>query len=107
MTTIQFDTTTTANFRNALQCKIIREQNDAFRKMVLQDDSVGRWVVTHSVNAEGPQFVSQCIAAIRAFDTFHEDLDPHGDHSMGAFEVNGKAVWFKIDLYDFLSCTFP
>ena len=100
MTTIQFDITTTANFQNALRCKIIREQNDAFRKMGLQDESVGRWVLTKAINDEGPVFVAACIAAVRAYEDFSEDIDPNGDHSMGSFVVDGRTVWFKVDLYD-------
>lgn len=34
-----------------------------------------------------------------SFDTFTEDTDPHGEHDFGAFEHNGKKLFWKIDYY--------
>lgn len=100
MSQVNIDSISITQFGEALRSEIVAQQNDTFRNMVVQCESVGRWVVTHAVNEEGPSFVAACIAAVRAFDAFNEDMDPHGDHSMGSFEVEGKTVWFKIDLYD-------
>ncbi len=33
------------------------------------------------------------------FDSFTEDNDPHGKHDFGAFEHEGKRVFWKIDYY--------
>ncbi len=100
MTSINLDKITLAQFGEALRNGQVARQNDAFRKMIVQNDSVGRWVVTRAVNEEGPEFVAACIAAVRDYDDFNEDIDPCGDHSMGRFKINEKIVWFKIDLYD-------
>lgn len=77
----------------------IAKQNDAFRRS--EDDTIkGQWVLTRAVFEEGRDFMAACIQAVRVFDAFTEDMDPYGDHTLGAFNVEGKTVWFKIDLYD-------
>ena len=83
-----------------LETNAIAQQNDAFRKFPFTDESIGRWVYTAGVAAEGEAFVLDCINAVREFDNFTEDCDPYGERAMGCFEVHGKKVWFKFDLYD-------
>ncbi len=100
MTSIKIDKMTVEQFGEALRREAIAKQNDAFRKMILLDESVGRWVVTRAVYAEGPAFVAACILAVRKFEDFTEEMDPYGERSMGRLEPEGKTVWFKIDLYD-------
>ena len=77
----------------------IAEQNDAFRKRQ-PGGGQGQIVVTRAVDAEGPEFVTACMAAVMTYDNFTEDNDPYETHEMGFMKVMDKDVWFKIDLYD-------
>lgn len=45
-------------------------------------------------------FMHDCFQAVKAYDDFTPDNDPHDTHEMGFMEVAGKKVWWKIDLYD-------
>lgn len=79
----------------------IRELNDAFRKYPWNDASaLGRTMVTHGVNAKGPEFVLRALNAVAGFDAFNADNDPHGEHDFGALEVDGEKLFWKIDCYD-------
>ena len=40
------------------------------------------------------------LLAVRRFDTFDGDNDPHGEHDFGAVEVGGRHCFWKIDTYD-------
>ena len=40
------------------------------------------------------------MTAVRGFDTFTENNDPHGEHDFGSIEVEGETVFFKIDYFD-------
>ena len=40
------------------------------------------------------------IGKVMAFDTFTDDNDPHGEHDFGAFDHDGKRIFWKIDTYD-------
>lgn len=65
-----------------------------------------------STGAGGKIFLTQGIAAlsereqsdiawkVRAFGDFTEDNDPHGEHDFGAFDHNGRKIFWKIDYYD-------
>lgn len=74
----------------------IRELNDAFRTSL----AGGKVYVTDGVNGEGADFVGKALAAVRAFNVFTNDNDPHGEHDFGAFEVDGQKLFWKIDYYD-------
>jgi hypothetical protein len=74
----------------------IRELNDAFRTTGVPAD----WVLTRGVASLGPEFVGQAVRAVRAFDDFTADNDPHGEHDFGAFAVAGESLFWKIDYYD-------
>ncbi|MEP3296570.1 MAG: DUF3768 domain-containing protein [Pseudoruegeria sp.] len=82
------------------ETNIIAEQNDEFRKHVLVDEKVGRWLFTSTVEAEGLEFKLAVLRAVQSFTEFTEEADPYGTHEMGVIEVLGKKVWWKIDLYD-------
>jgi hypothetical protein len=72
----------------------IRELNDAFRA------SGGKVYATDGVSSEGADFVAKAVAALRTFDHFSKDNDPHGEHDFGSFEIDGKKLFWKIDYYD-------
>jgi Protein of unknown function (DUF3768) len=81
----------------------IRELNDALRKSadtILRRVINGQLVVTRGIAARGDDFFTRAIAAVRAFDTFSADNDPHGEHDFGAFDIDGEHLFWKIDYYD-------
>lgn len=78
----------------------IAELNDRFRKTGPMFRSHNRWIWTAGISAEGIAFVFAAIHAVRTFDAFTEDNDPHGEHDFGTVEVNGIKLFWKIDCYD-------
>lgn len=85
---------------NSEQChntNAIRTLNDRFR---CQGVGNGMIMVTRGVHAEGDDFVASVVNAVRDFDQFDRDNDPHGEHDFGALEVAGSRIFFKIDYYD-------
>jgi hypothetical protein len=43
---------------------------------------------------------SELLAAVRRFDAFTADNDPHGEHDFGAVAIGDQSFFFKIDYYD-------
>jgi hypothetical protein len=74
----------------------IRELNDAFRKTL----AGGQTLFTSGVSALGVAFSAKALAAVRSFDAFTPDNDPHEEHDFGAVTVAGKKLFWKIDYYD-------
>ncbi len=60
----------------------------------------GRVLITSGIQNEGEEFVANVLAAVRAFNNFHPDNDPHGEHDFAALSVEGIQVFFKLDYYD-------
>lgn len=60
----------------------------------------GRVAMTSGVAALDDGVRQKVIGAIRAFDAFTEDNDPHGEHDCAVIDVDGLNVMFKIDYYD-------
>jgi hypothetical protein len=63
--------------------------------------SLGKKFMTSSIQALGliaKVEIAEHVAA--AFDSFTEDNDPHGEHDFGAFEHEGRKIFWKIDYYD-------
>ena len=50
-----------------------------------------------ALNAETQDKV---VAAVKTFDAFTEGNDPWGEHDMGAFDVEGQRIFFKLDYFD-------
>jgi hypothetical protein len=77
--------------------------NDAFRTST---DTIGArlalgdLVITRGVAAQGCQFVSRAVEAVRTFADFTPDNDPHGEHDFGAFDLDGKRLNWKVDYFD-------
>ena len=44
--------------------------------------------------------VAALVVAIRDYDAFTPDNDPHGEHDFGAVEQEGVQYFWKIDAYD-------
>lgn len=81
----------------------IRALNDALR--TAQDPIAammmnGSLVITRAVADKGAAFVSACVTAVRRFDAFTDDNDPHREHDMAFLDVAGERVFWKIDLYE-------
>ena len=70
--------------------------NDQFRMSGVG----GQVVATAGVNARGGPFVTAAVAAVRAHAEFTPENDPHGEHDFGAFEHQGRRLFWKIDYYD-------
>ena len=81
----------------------IRELNDALRTCgdpILRLIINGQLVITRGIAARGDEFFKRAVAAVRAFDDFTPENDPHGEHDMAFLEVDGERVFFKVDYYD-------
>lgn len=73
----------------------IRELNDQFR----QTGHGGRIFITKGIMALPNYQMLQVIAAVRNFEAFTPDNDPHGEHDFGAVTIEGEKVFWKIDYY--------
>lgn len=71
----------------------IAKLNDEFRRR-----SGGEILLTPGVKAldVGPGLID----AIRAFDDFNVDNNPHGEHDFGSLQWDGQEIFWKIDYYD-------
>ena len=69
--------------------------NDQFRR----HPGAG-WMITAGVQAKGAMFVLAAANAVRAFDAFTTDNDPHGERDFGSFVICGERLLWKIDYYD-------
>jgi hypothetical protein len=66
--------------------------NDKFRKRLLAG---GRVYLTRGVNEKGPEFVSKALAKVIAFDDFNAGNDPHKEHDLGSFELEGEKPFWR------------
>jgi len=60
----------------------------------------GQLVITSGVKALGKEILDAALSALRNFDEFTEDNDPHHEHDFGSFEASGQKFFWKIDYYD-------
>lgn len=74
----------------------IRVLNDDFRRT----GSGGRIIMTTGIAALAAGTVAGIMTGVVTFDAFTEDNDPHGEHDLGSFEIEGVEVMWKIDYYD-------
>jgi hypothetical protein len=74
----------------------VRALNDGLRR----DFSLGRAVITTGIAALGAEAVARIVKTIAVYDDFCNANDPYEEHDFGAFEVDGSAIFFKIDYYD-------
>ncbi len=74
----------------------VRRSNDTFR----QSFTGGRVIVTAGIGALPDILRAAIIVAVRTFDGFDADNDPHGEHDFGALSVAGSRVFWKIDAND-------
>jgi len=76
-------------------CKI-RKLNDQLRKT----GEGGKILLTRALNDKGDAFVQAAIAAMRDFETFTLENDPHGEHDFGQVVIGQETLFWKIDYYD-------
>jgi len=94
------DQTATLQAERPRDAATIAAQNDLFRSSLGETpDLPGQMVMTQGVAALTPIEQLDVIRSVARFDTFDEDNDPHGEHDFGAFEVKGKRLFWKLDLY--------
>jgi hypothetical protein len=74
----------------------IRDLNDDFRHSFVG----GVVLITAGVEAMPDEQRRSLLQKVRAFDTFTEDNDPHGEHDFGAVDEGGVRCLWKIDYYD-------
>lgn len=74
----------------------IAELNDNLRRTF----SGGKVLLTAAVDGLDPGVKAEVLSAVRAFDKFDGDNDPHHEHDMAFFEVKGGRYFFKVDYYD-------
>lgn len=70
--------------------------NDAFRTTFLG----GTICVTAGLHLIGDEFVKAALLAVREFDAFDEDNDPHKEHDFGSLTVEGRKIVWKIEYFD-------
>lgn len=58
--------------------------------------------ITSGIQALGREALIAILIAVREFDTFTRDNDPHGEHDLGIFRAAGQRLLWKIDYYDLL-----
>jgi hypothetical protein len=74
----------------------IRALNDEMRQRLIG----GMAVMTPGIAALGQEAVARIIKTIEVYDDFCHANDPHEEHDFGAFDADGKRIFFKIDYFD-------
>ena len=77
--------------------QIIRQLNDTFRRNFPPG---GKRFITDGIFAFDDDDRAAILEKVRAFDSFTEDNDPHGEHDFGSFDFKGERIFWKIDYYD-------
>lgn len=76
--------------------QLIARLNDAFRTTFVG----GKVVMTAGVAVLPEETRGRLLSAVREFNEFTQDNDPHGEHDFGAFEFLGGSYFWKIDYFD-------
>lgn len=78
-------------------------KNDEYRRAPVPC-AWARFIITRSI-IDDPD-MADIVGAMRSFNTFSEDNDPHEEHDWGRFEVNGEWFNFKFDYFEDSECNF-
>lgn len=73
----------------------IRVLNDNFRTTFVG----GQVVMTAGVNELPLDVKARLLLAVRSFNDFSRENDPHREHDFGSIEIDGEQYFFKIDYY--------
>ena len=60
----------------------------------------GKIMMTAGISALPDDAKAKVLSAVRSFNDFIEDNDPHKEHDFGSIEVDGEKCFWKIDYYD-------
>ena len=60
----------------------------------------GQVFVTRGVAALPVDDQAAILERVRTYDDFAPANDPYGEHDFGAFEYNGRHIFWKLDAYD-------
>ncbi len=74
----------------------IASLNDMFRRSFVG----GSLVITSGLQVCGPLFVRTALKAVRDFEDFPVENDPHGEHDAGDRVVFEQQIIWKIDYFD-------
>jgi hypothetical protein len=75
----------------------IAELNDLCRTAM---GIAGRLIITEGIASLPPEEQSAIREKVETFTDFDRDNDPHSERDFGAFEHEGRKVFWKIDYYD-------
>lgn len=75
----------------------IRRLNDIMRNNL---PVLGQVLLTPGIAGLPPVQKLAILDAVRTYDAFTKNSDPHGEHDFGSFESDGEHVFWKIDYYD-------
>lgn len=73
----------------------IRELNDRFRTTGMG----GRILLSQGVSSLPPLLMLNVARQVVTFSDFTPDNDPHGEHDFGAFTMEERKFFWKIDYY--------
>lgn len=73
----------------------IRELNDLLRTTWL----TGKVFMTEGIRGLSLPLQSRIAEQVQTFCDFTRDNDPHGEHDFGAFSIENRKVFWKIDYY--------
>lgn len=59
----------------------------------------GKIMLTQTVACLGEFKKAQVLSAIRTFEAFNEDNDPHGEHDFVSVKIDGETYFGKTDYY--------
>jgi hypothetical protein len=82
---------------NDTNAEKIRSLNDGFRRNLVLGGTV---LLTPGVTSLESDRLAQLLDAVRKFDKFTPDNDPHGEHDFGSIDLDSDRYFFKIDYYD-------
>jgi antirestriction protein ArdC len=74
----------------------IRELNDRLRR----DGVGGKMMITVGIQHLAKPSPAEVLKAVRDFDAFTPENDPHGEHDCATLVVDGRTILWKIDYYD-------
>jgi Protein of unknown function (DUF3768) len=73
----------------------IRVLNDNFRGTFVG----GQVVMTQGVSELPLDTKARLLLAVKSFDNFHGDNDPHREHDFGSVAIDQQTYFFKLDYY--------
>lgn len=74
----------------------IRALNIAFWR---EPHKHGRLMMSRYIADRDPDFHTKCLEALRVYDGWNADNDPHGEADMCILDIDGEKVWAKLDYY--------